>query len=107
MKATGIVRRFDDLGRIVIPKEIRRSLFGNAPVEGMPMEIFIENNDTVILKKYEPVNPECSELEKIKKTIDELENLKKCYRGDEDAEMKPMSFEDYLQEIIDNLKAEV
>ena len=52
MKVTGIVRRFDDLGRIVIPKEIRRILFGTKDVEGMPMEIFVDE-DNIILRKYE------------------------------------------------------
>ena len=53
MKVTGIVRRFDDLGRIVIPKEIRKQLFGTPEKsEGMPMEIFM-NNDTIVLRKYE------------------------------------------------------
>lgn len=53
MKATGIVRRFDDLGRIVIPKELRRQLFGTPEKsEGMPMEIFMDKDD-IILRKYE------------------------------------------------------
>ena len=50
MKATGIVRRVDDLGRIVIPKEIRRNL---GLREGEAMELFLEN-DCVCLKKYSP-----------------------------------------------------
>lgn len=49
MKATGIVRRIDDLGRIVIPKEIRRSLKIR---EGDPMEIFLDDGG-IVLKKYE------------------------------------------------------
>ena len=52
MKATGIVRRFDDLGRIVIPKDLRRQLFGTKNSEGMPMEIFMDK-DNIILRKYE------------------------------------------------------
>ena len=52
MKATGIVRRFDDLGRINIPKEIRRQLFGTKCTDGEPMEIFIYG-DSIILRKYE------------------------------------------------------
>ena len=52
MKATGIVRRIDDLGRVVIPKEIRRTLKIR---EGMPMEIFTDSSGEVILKKYSPV----------------------------------------------------
>ena len=55
MKATGIVRRIDDLGRIVIPKELRRAL--NIE-EGNPMEIYTEG-DQVILKKYEPACTFC------------------------------------------------
>ena len=49
MKATGVVRRMDDLGRIVIPKEIRRTI---GIREGKPMEIYIEGNDTVCFRKY-------------------------------------------------------
>lgn len=49
MKTTGIVRRVDDLGRIVIPKEIRRTLHIK---EGDAMEIYLDNNDTVCFKKY-------------------------------------------------------
>ena len=52
MRATGIVRRFDDLGRIVIPKELRKQLFGTPEKsEGMPMEIFMDKDD-IILRKY-------------------------------------------------------
>ena len=50
MKATGIVRRIDDLGRIVIPKEIRNSLHIN---EGDPMEIFLDETGGVVFQKYE------------------------------------------------------
>lgn len=52
MKATGIVRRIDDLGRIVIPKEIRRTLRIH---EGDPLEIYTESDGTVIFKKYSPI----------------------------------------------------
>lgn len=52
MKATGIVRRIDDLGRVVIPKEIRRTLRLR---DGDPMEIFTDREGTVILKKYSPI----------------------------------------------------
>ena len=52
MKATGIVRRIDDLGRVVIPKEIRRILRIR---EGDPMEIFTDTNGEVIFKKYSPI----------------------------------------------------
>ena len=53
MKATGIVRRIDDLGRVVIPKEIRRTLRIR---EGDPLEIFTDREGGVILKKYSPIS---------------------------------------------------
>lgn len=52
MKATGIVRRIDDLGRVVIPKEIRRTLRIR---EGDPLEIFTDREGQIILKKYSPI----------------------------------------------------
>lgn len=52
MKATGIVRRIDDLGRIVIPKEIRRNLNIR---EGAPLEIYVDPDGELILKKYSPL----------------------------------------------------
>jgi AbrB family transcriptional regulator (stage V sporulation protein T) len=52
VKATGIVRRIDDLGRVVIPKEIRRTLRIR---EGDPLEIFVDRDGEVILKKYSPI----------------------------------------------------
>lgn len=52
MKATGIVRRIDDLGRVVIPKEIRRTLRIR---EGDPLEIYVDRDGEVILKKFSPI----------------------------------------------------
>ena len=52
MKATGVVRRIDDLGRIVIPKEIRKTLRIR---EGDPLEIFTDKEGEIILKKYSPI----------------------------------------------------
>ena len=52
MKAEAIVRRFDDFGRIVIPRELRRQIFGTHKTEGMLMEIFMDK-DTIVLRKYE------------------------------------------------------
>lgn len=60
MKATGIVRRIDELGRIVIPKEIRRTLRIR---EGDPLEIYTDREGQVILKKYSPIG-ELSEFAK-------------------------------------------
>ena len=53
MKATGVVRRIDDLGRVVIPKEIRRTL---RIKEGDPLEIFTDREGEIILKKYSPIS---------------------------------------------------
>ena len=52
MKATGIVRRIDDLGRVVIPKDIRRTMRIH---DGDPMEIYLEN-DTILFRKYSPLS---------------------------------------------------
>ncbi|MEG0036304.1 MAG: AbrB/MazE/SpoVT family DNA-binding domain-containing protein, partial [Oscillospiraceae bacterium] len=62
MKATGIVRRIDDLGRVVIPKEIRRTLHIR---DGDPLEIYTEKDGEVIFKKYSPVGELSGFAEKI------------------------------------------
>ena len=49
MRATGIIRRIDDLGRVVIPREIRRSL---GICEGDPLEIWVDGKDTICFRKY-------------------------------------------------------
>lgn len=51
MKATGIIRRVDDLGRVVIPKEIRRACNIR---EGDPLEVFLDEDGAVVFKKYLP-----------------------------------------------------
>ena len=60
MKATGIVRRIDDLGRVVIPKEIRRTQMIRV---GDPLEIFVSNAGEVIFKKYSPIGELAGEAE--------------------------------------------
>ena len=65
MKATGIVRRIDDLGRVVVPKEIRRILRIR---EGDPLEIYTGNDGEVILKKYSPIR----DMSKIAKEFSEI-----------------------------------
>lgn len=57
MKSTGIVRKVDELGRIVIPKELRRTLAIN---QGDPVEIYVEG-EQIILKKYQPTCIFCGE----------------------------------------------
>ena len=57
MKITGITRRIDDLGRIEIPKEIRKQVFGKEDATGEPMEMFIdgENRENIVLQRYEEI----------------------------------------------------
>lgn len=65
MKATGIIRRIDDLGRVVIPKEIRRAMKVR---EGDPLEIYTEKNGTICFRKYSPTD--AMDLDTIKKICD-------------------------------------
>ena len=62
MKTTGIVRRIDDLGRIVIPKEIRRKLQLR---EGDPLEIYTDNDDCIIFKRLSPVKEKGESTESV------------------------------------------
>lgn len=71
MKATGIVRRIDELGRVVIPKEIRRTL---RIKEGDPLEIFTDR-DELMLKKYSPIATLDKFSEATAKTLNELSGL--------------------------------
>ncbi len=74
MKATGIIRRVDDLGRIVVPKEIRET---HGMQEGTPVEFFVEG-EHIIIKTYKPGCVLCGEMENIK-TIDGKEHsIKLC-----------------------------
>lgn len=72
MKATGIVRRIDDLGRVVIPKEIRRTFRLR---EGDPLEIFISNNEEVIFKKYSPIGDILSYINGYAKTLNRVSTI--------------------------------
>lgn len=60
MKATGIVRRVDELGRVVIPKELRRTL---GIADGDPLEVFVDG-DKIILRKYAPGCCLCGNIER-------------------------------------------
>lgn len=73
MRADGIVRRFDDLGRIVIPREFRKQIFGTPKTAGIIMEIFIDG-ENIILRKYE---------DKVVEQMDEDE-LRYCHHDDTD-----------------------
>jgi len=62
MKSTGIVRKVDELGRIVLPKELRMTLNIN---EKDPLEIFVDEDGRIVLKKYEPACIFCNSLNDI------------------------------------------
>lgn len=72
MKATGIVRRIDDLGRVVVPKEIRRTLRIR---EGDPLEIYTNREGGIILKKYSPIG-ELGEL--AREYVEAVAQVSKC-----------------------------
>lgn len=72
MKATGITRRIDDLGRIVIPKEIRRTMRIR---EGDPLEIYTDREGGIILRKYSPIG-ELGDL--AKEYVESVANVAKC-----------------------------
>ena len=71
MKPTGVIRRIDDLGRVVIPKNIRRMLFIE---EGDPFELFVED-DKVIFQKYKPVDEVESAITEVKICVRDCVNL--------------------------------
>lgn len=87
LKPTGIIRRIDDLGRVVLPKEIRRTLSLH---EGDPLEIFLGNEGSVTLRKYRPLGScvVCGKTEDLCKhrngtsvcadCIDELSAVRPC-----------------------------
>lgn len=72
MKATGIVRRIDDLGRVIIPKEIRRTMQIR---EGDPLEIYTDRDGEIIFKKYSPVKEISDTVQKYINTIKGLRVL--------------------------------
>lgn len=109
MKATGIVRRIDDLGRVVIPKEIRRTLRIR---EGDPLEIFTDREGEIILKKYSPIG-ELSQFarhyaEALAQTsghtvcVADRDALIAVAGGKKDLQMKSISRE--LEDVINNRK---
>ncbi|MDD4493425.1 MAG: AbrB/MazE/SpoVT family DNA-binding domain-containing protein [Eubacteriales bacterium] len=80
MRSIGIVRRVDELGRIVLPKELRKSL---TIAEGDPMEIFVDGS-TILLKKYEPACIFCGEASDI--VMHKGKNIcKQCFKEFQDS----------------------
>lgn len=80
MKATGIVRKIDDLGRVVIPKEIRKSMHIR---EGDPLEIFIESKGEIILKKYAPMGDFINISQNCAEVLNESTNFISCITDNE------------------------
>lgn len=101
MKATGIVRRIDDLGRVVIPKEIRRTLRIR---EGDPLEIFVDRDGEVILKKYSPIS-ELSDFAKeyAEALYDSLGNAVLICDRDSFIAVSGVSKKDYLNKNISEI----
>ena len=111
MKATGIVRRIDDLGRVVIPKEIRRTMRIR---EGDPLEIFTDKDGELIFKKYSPIG-ELSDFaaqmcDSLKKSTDGIAAI--CDRdtviaiaGGAKRELMDKTVSSQLSEIMENRSA--
>ena len=78
MKATGIVRRIDDLGRIVVPKEIRRTIRIR---EGEPMEIFTGRDGEIILKKYSPMGELAKTAKEYAQVLSQITGYLVCISG--------------------------
>ena len=78
MKALGIVRKIDSLGRIVIPMEIRRL---NNIKEGDPLEIYSGNDGSIVLKKYNPSSDIIKQIESIESNIGEYINSDNSYEA--------------------------
>ena len=75
MIATGIIRRIDDLGRIVIPRDVRQRAFGTPDTEDKPMEFFYEKDGTIILKPYHVSLSNSEKISEIKKMLKEARKL--------------------------------
>lgn len=79
MKATGIIRRIDDLGRIVLPKEIRKNL---KIKEGDMLEIYVQDSGAIMLEKYEPMDSLLKLADQYVETVAEVTGLTVCATTD-------------------------
>ena len=82
MVKTGIIRRFDDLGRIAVPKEVRKQVFGKTDLASVPMEFFYEKDGTIIMKPVKETDMNWLIYVK-KKGRDCMSNRPSYYRNDE------------------------
>ena len=101
MKATGIIRRIDDLGRVVIPKEIRRTLKIR---EGDPLEIFLGDDNCVCFKRYSTLGSLSDETLRIALTMAKNSGLRPIAIYDQDAKLRGL--EDFLLYAPDEWKYE-
>ena len=100
MKATGIVRRIDDLGRVVVPKEIRRTLRLR---EGGPMEIFTRGDGEIVLKKYSPIGELSAYAKEFADTIAQITGHLVCVSDhDQIVAASPQAQKEYLSKSISN-----
>ena len=112
MIATGFVRCMDDLGRITIPREIRRQVFGKIDVAGTEMEIFYDKDGTIILKPYkkdsmpdmrdkveEYIGDLEAEIDRLKDFLEEHMNDEVCKATAIESRMKT------LQEVVNDLES--
>lgn len=74
MKATGIIRRIDNVGRIVIPREIRRTMLIH---EGDPLEIYTSDDGMICFRKYNPAGTLLDSFRSLESDIAETEDLKR------------------------------
>ena len=96
MKATGIVRRIDELGRVVIPKEIRKTMHIK---EGTPLEIYTSSNGDIVFRKYSPVGEALQVAEDLCATITETTGLATIITDTETVVAVGYSGVDQLKEI--------
>lgn len=101
MKATGIVRRIDDLGRVVVPKEIRRTMRIR---EGQAMEIYTGREGEIILKKYSPIEELAECAAGFTKSISTVTGCLVCVSDQEQKNYLGKSISSRLEEAILNRK---
>ncbi|MFZ5649397.1 MAG: stage V sporulation T C-terminal domain-containing protein [Bacillota bacterium] len=112
-KATGIVRRIDDLGRVVIPKELRRTLKIR---NGDPLEIYVDRAGQIMLKKYSPINELGQFAQEYAESLNEAlghmaiitdKDSVVAVAGKNIKDLLNQSISATVEEIMDNKKAEV
>ena len=103
MKATGIVRRLDDLGRLVIPKEIRKIY---RLKEGDSIEFFVSENNEIIIRKYEHLSDNITEIENMIDIFQEMFKVPLLFYGDDKLTSKSDKYKGKIlsAECLDHIK---